>query len=93
MVRGRANFGIVAPGVIRNFALIAIAGVALGVGGQVLPALHRISGIGFWVAIICATQGLWMLWTSLSGKRIAAKQLMDRATLRGGEQVLDVGCC
>ena len=92
MSTGRASFGIDAPGVIRNFALIAIAGVALGVGGQFSPALHRIGGIGFGVAMVCAVQGLWMLWTSLQGKRIAAKQLMDRAALRGGEQVLDVGC-
>ena len=92
MSAGRANFGIDAPGVIRNFALIAMAGVALGVGGQFLPALHRIGGIGFGVAIVCAVQGLWMLWTSLQGKRIVARQLIGRAALRGGEQVLDVGC-
>ena len=92
MSTGRANFGIDAPGVIRNFALVALVGVALGVGGQHLPALRRIGGIGFGVAIVCSVQALWMLCTSLGGKRIAATQLIRRAGLRGGEQVLDVGC-
>ncbi len=92
MNTGRANFGIDAPGVIRNLRLLAVAGIALGIAGPHIPALRRVGGIGFSVAIVFALQALLMLWTSLQGKRIAAKQLIDRAGLRGGEQVLDVGC-
>jgi ubiquinone/menaquinone biosynthesis C-methylase UbiE len=88
----RANFGIDAPGVIRNLALIALAGLALGVAGQYVPSLRRVGGIGFGFAIVCSVQALLMLWTSLRGKRIAAAKLVDRAGLRGSEQVLDVGC-
>jgi ubiquinone/menaquinone biosynthesis C-methylase UbiE len=88
----RANFGIDAPGVVCNLALIALAGLALGVAGQSFPALRRIGGIGFGFAIVCSVQALLMLWTSLRGKRIAAAKLVDRAELRGSEQVLDVGC-
>jgi ubiquinone/menaquinone biosynthesis C-methylase UbiE len=41
--------------------------------------------------VFCA-QALLMLWTSLVGKRIAARQLLAQAQLQGGERVLDVGC-
>lgn len=92
MTTGRANFGIDAPGVIRNLALVAVAGIALSTVGKYVPGVQRVAGIGFGVAIICTLQAALMLWTSLQGKRIAAKQLIDRAELRGGEQVLDVGC-
>ena len=88
----KANFGIDAPGVIRNLALAALASAVLGIAARVVPALHRFGGIALDVAIIFAVQALLMLWTSLRGKRFAAKALIDRADLRGGEQVLDVGC-
>jgi ubiquinone/menaquinone biosynthesis C-methylase UbiE len=88
----RANFGIDAPGVIRNLLLVALAALCLGLASEFVPALQRIKGAGWGVAIICTAQAALMLWTSLRGKRIVAATLVDRADLRGEEQVLDVGC-
>jgi ubiquinone/menaquinone biosynthesis C-methylase UbiE len=89
----RADFGIDAPGVIRNFLLLALAAVLLAwSSAHFLPAargLPRMFGsFAVWFTFFAAL----MLWTSLSGKRIAARQLIDRAALRGDERVLDVGC-
>ena len=53
--------------------------IALGIGGHSLPPLRHIAGIGYSVAIACTAQALLMLWTSLHGKRIAARRLVDRA--------------
>ena len=88
----RVNFGIDAPGIIRNLELVAVAGIVLGIAGRYVPSVRRIGGIGFGVALVCTVQAGLMLWTSLRGKRIAAANLVGRAGLRGGEQVLDVGC-
>ena len=92
MSTSRGNFGIDAPGVIRNLVLIALAGLALWLAGPHFPPLRRIAGIGLGFAFACTGQALLMLWTSLQGKRFAAAKLLDRADLRGGERVLDVGC-
>lgn len=33
-----------------------------------------------------------MIWTSLCGKRVAARRMIDQTRLRGDEVVLDIGC-
>jgi ubiquinone/menaquinone biosynthesis C-methylase UbiE len=89
----RANFGIDAPGVIRNFLLLALVALVLcWATAHYLPSargLPRMFGsFAAWFCVFAAA----MLWTSLAGKRIAARQLLDQAQLRGDERVLDVGC-
>ncbi|MEO8161398.1 MAG: class I SAM-dependent methyltransferase [Arenimonas sp.] len=89
----RANFGIDAPGVIRNFLLLALAALALSwAAARFLPTAPGLSRMGLTFAIVFTLQAALMLWTSLVGKRIAARQLLDAAQLRGDERVLDVGC-
>jgi ubiquinone/menaquinone biosynthesis C-methylase UbiE len=92
----RADFGIDAPGVIRNMALLALAGLLLTVLlPRVIPgspAAMGFSRMGATMSVVFAAQAAMMLWTSLMGKRIAARQLIDRAGLAGNERVLDVGC-
>ena len=91
-----ANFGIDAPGVIRNFVLLAFAGLLLAwLLPRLAPGSERAIGfsrMGATMSLVFAAQAATMLWTSLMGKRIAARQLIDRAGLSGTERVLDVGC-
>jgi ubiquinone/menaquinone biosynthesis C-methylase UbiE len=89
----RANFGIDAPGVIRNFLLLALVAVVLAWAcAHYLPharGLPRMFGsFAAWFGFFA----MLMLWTSLFGKRVAARQLIAQAALRGDERVLDVGC-
>jgi len=89
----RANFGIDAPGVIRNFLLLALAAVALAwTAARWLPDARGLPRMGLSFAAVFMLQALAMLWTSLVGKRVAARQLLEQAQLRGDERVLDVGC-
>jgi len=89
----RANFGIDAPGVIRNFLLLALVAALLAwASAHFLPSargLPRMFGsFAAWFVFFATL----MLWTSLVGKRVAARQLIAQAHLRGDERVLDVGC-
>jgi ubiquinone/menaquinone biosynthesis C-methylase UbiE len=89
----RANFGIDAPGVIRNFLLLALAALLLAwAAARWLPGARGLPRMGLSFAVVFCAQALLMLWTSLVGKRIAARQLLAQAQLHGGERVLDVGC-
>ena len=80
----RANFGIDAPGVIRNFLLLALAALLLAwAASRFLPQARGLPRMGASFAVVfCAQAGL-MLWTSLVGKRLAARQLLEQAQLRG----------
>jgi SAM-dependent methyltransferase len=89
----RANFGIDAPGVIRNFLALALVAAAFAwATAHWLPAARGLPRLGLSFAAVFCAQALLMLWTSLVGKRVAARQLLDLAALRGDERVLDVGC-
>jgi arsenite methyltransferase len=94
----RANYGIDAPPIIRNLALSGVAAILAGMGlrallHNVLPGLA--TGLEIW-GVFAGTLNLitaaLMLWSSLSGKLIMRRQLIDSLHLRGDEQVLDVGC-
>ena len=86
-----ASYGIDAPGVVRNLALASLgAGLLFLFGRHHLPKpLPEAAAL---TCLICFAEALAMLWTSLAGKRIAARMLVDCASLVGGERVLDVGC-
>ncbi len=90
------NYGIDAPDVIRNLALVGLACAALAVAAPYLPlgaaGINSVRSIGTWAGCGFGIQALLMLWTSLVGKRVAARQLIAHAALRGDEHVLDVGC-
>lgn len=86
------DYGIDAPGVIRNLALGSLgAGVAAGLGFRLLHQPQFAIAM-IWVASFLGLEVIGMLWTSLKGKRLAARRLVDLASLDGSEQVLDVGC-
>jgi SAM-dependent methyltransferase len=94
----RPNYGIDAPGLVRNMAL---AGTAAGVAGVVLYFLLWPSSPGLAIALL--NFGLWpcfwllatcaiMLWGSKFGKFRERDRLLNAISWRGDEQVLDVGC-
>jgi arsenite methyltransferase len=94
----KADYGIDAPGVVRNFAL-------LGVWLVVLAAVLKLAlspyqpALAVALAHTCFWPGLWftltavaMIWGSKVGKLRVRDRLLDAMPWRGDEQVLDVGC-
>ena len=101
-----ANYGLDAPGVVRNLLLAGAAGLLLwgtaatGLWSGFLTIHLRsdlemrigLAGFGLGAGLGCTAMGLWMIWTSRVGKVIARERLLDHVTWTGREQVLDVGC-
>jgi ubiquinone/menaquinone biosynthesis C-methylase UbiE len=85
------RYGIDAPGVVRNMALAGLGCFGLA---ALLPRLgvHGLSRAAAITGTIFTAEALAMLWTSLRGKRIAARQLVEGLGLDGSERVLDLGC-
>lgn len=89
------NYGIDAPGVVRNLVIIGVALwcalLAFHIVGPpswadpFVPAM-RGAGIG------CLAMSIWMVSSSLWFKQIVMRRLLDTHVWRGDEQVLDVGC-
>jgi arsenite methyltransferase len=96
--RKRTDYGIDAPGVVRNNLLIGVGltgvgywlllqpAAALGGWGGTLGAVLLLVGISFIV-----TGGI-MLVGSRSGKLRVRERLLAQVPWRGDERVLDVGC-
>jgi SAM-dependent methyltransferase len=97
----RADYGVDAPGVIRNLLLVGVGGLVIwgsaaaglwsGVAGNEHVRIN-IARTVIWPAIPCFFMAMWMLWDSKVGKLRHREQLLDQLTWRGDEQVLDVGC-
>ena len=90
----RENYGIDAPGVVRNLAGGALACFVLslasrfagaGIAHQLGPAL-RGAGIGMTIG------ACWMLISSLWLKKRVRDRLLNSRQWRGDESALDVGC-
>lgn len=93
----KPDYGIDAPGVVRNLFLAAAAGLAtFGTAaaglwsGAVLG--FPLAGAGLWTALGCAGMGAWMLYDSRVGKLKERERLLDLAAIRPEDQVLDAGC-
>jgi arsenite methyltransferase len=93
----RPDYGLDAPGVVRNLFLAGGAGwalfasAALGLWpGDALNASLAWAGLGF--AVSFTLTGLWMVWHSKVGKLRSRSRLLDRLAWRGDETALDVGC-
>jgi arsenite methyltransferase len=86
----RADYGIDAPGVVRNLLVAAAVLLAVAVACAAwLPEL-------FWAclspAVGCGATACYMLYGSKVGKLRLRDRVLDALALRGDEQVLDVGC-
>jgi arsenite methyltransferase len=90
----KPDYGIDAPGVVRNLLVI---GVALIVSGIVFPTIHLGNVIilwnrsAFWPGASCLVSGLLMLLYAKWGKFRHRDMMLNMLRWRGDERVLDVG--
>jgi arsenite methyltransferase len=89
----KADYGIDAPGVIRNLFIFS----AIGFVVPVFFPLIKIGAVsldmsGFlWMGISCGVMGFWMLGYSIYGKLKHRDRILNMIDWKGNEQVLDVG--
>jgi len=101
----RPDYGLDAPGVVRNLFLVAGAGPLLVVlrAAGIWPGVVRFSlgGVTFvfplatmleWTGAGCLAMGIWMIRSSRVGKVRDRERLLDAIHWTGAETVLDVGC-
>ena len=93
----RADYGIDAPGVVRNFAIGGAAALIVGIGLYVIlgpfhPVLANIGEFCFFAGIGCLLSAAMMLLSSKVGKFRERDRLLNGISWRGDETVLDVGC-
>ena len=99
------DYGIDAPGVVRNLFLAAglgllASGTALSglwpgqfkISAGSLTLIFPVTGIGLSTGVLCAFMGCWMLWDSKIGKLRSRERLLNHIDWTGREHVLDVGC-
>lgn len=91
----KPDYGVDAPGVIRNLFLVAIGGVLLVL---LAPRMVHIRSVdinlhptGWGLAIGCGSGGLLMLIYAKFGKFGHRDRMLKLHNWRGDEQVLDVG--
>lgn len=102
----RPDYGIDAPGVVRNLAIAGMAALLVAAASLLgfIPrefGWHGASGGGVRIAIassaisagvaLCVT-ACWMYFGSKYGKFAERDKLIGRIEWKGDEQVLDVGC-
>ncbi|HTK76524.1 MAG TPA: class I SAM-dependent methyltransferase [Gemmataceae bacterium] len=94
----RPNYGLDAPGVVRNLSLIGAVLVLLGMLSGTVAAggswgWLRYLQISFWApGLALLLTAALMIWGSRVGKRRFRDRILDAIPWRGDEQVLDVGC-
>jgi len=97
----RPDYGLDAPGVVRNLVLASVAGFALWIVVQtgVWSGRFAVGGVvfetaGMWicVALGCGAMAGWMAWSSTVGKVTNRETLLDVIAWTGDERVLDAGC-
>jgi SAM-dependent methyltransferase len=97
MEQVKPDYGIDAPGVVRNLFAVGVAGLALHLSARFglwsgSIGRVRISSIGLWPGVSCAAMACWMLYDSKIGKIREREKLLDLVTWQGAESVLDLGC-
>ena len=93
----KPDYGIDAPGVVRNLFLAGTAGLVLWAGMAAglwsgVVWIFRVGPMGLGVAIGGLGMGSYMYWSSRVGKLTEREQFLDCVEWRGDETVLDVGC-
>ncbi len=93
----KPDYGIDAPGVIRNLAIVAVIGISLfltalfGLWSGDIAHVH-LAGSGLGAGLGCGFMACWMLYDSKIGKLRERERLLDFIPWQGSEAVLDVGC-
>lgn len=88
-------YGIDAPVVIRNFFLLGLLSIVVGLAlwWYFFALIIRLFALSFFIGgIAWIVTALWMVWSSLYGKYRQAQKLLDQIPWKGDEIVLDVGC-
>src|ERR1043165_3986049 len=97
----KPDYGIAAPGVIRNLLIVFVAGFGLWAtiaahlwsGILVLgPVRLALRNMALFPAIGCGAMAGWVLLDRKGGKVRDRERLLDHVAWTGGERVLDVGC-
>jgi arsenite methyltransferase len=101
MTRAHEDYGIDAPTVVRNLAVIGTAALIVGSTTKILLLLDRISPSpltrilsinGLSTGFACLVGASWMIASSKWLKHRVARALLDSRAWRGDEAVLDIGC-
>ncbi len=101
MPHARANYGVDAPGVVRNLVVAAAVGLLLwtltftGIWSGVLvlgPVALSFGPMCLITGVLCTGMAAWMLFESRVGKLRERERLLDLLPWTGHEHVLDVGC-
>jgi SAM-dependent methyltransferase len=105
MATTQPDYGVDAPGVVRNLAIVAVAGQLLHVSARwgwwsgiaAIPIgdsrlIFPLASMGAWAGFGCAAMAIWMVWSSKVGKIRERDQLLSKIAWTGREHVLDVGC-
>ncbi len=93
----KPDYGIDAPGVVRNLFAVAVLGISLfltarfGLWSGVIAHID-VAHPGLSAGLCCGLMGCWMLYDSKIGKLKERERLLDLVPWRGTEGVLDVGC-
>lgn len=94
----KPNYGIDAPPVIRNLILGGFGALFFGFGvHHFLPPLHPLLASIFLAIVVTVScsfllPAIFMVYSSLIGKRKEAASLIAKLGLSGHERVLDAGC-
>jgi ubiquinone/menaquinone biosynthesis C-methylase UbiE len=85
----RADYGLDAPGVVRNLGTI---GMLLGFVAMVMPVSPGLKSAATWMSVSFLLSAFAMIASSRFGKMKARDSLLDAVAIKPGDTVLDVGC-
>jgi Methylase involved in ubiquinone/menaquinone biosynthesis len=85
----RADYGLDAPGVVRN---LGTAGILLAFVAMVLPVSPGLKSAATWMSVSFLLAAFAMIASSRFGKMKARDSLLDAVAIKPGDTVLDVGC-
>ncbi|MGZ7031741.1 MAG: class I SAM-dependent methyltransferase [Thermoanaerobaculia bacterium] len=104
-MQSRPDYGIDAPGVIRNLLLVTAAGLAIWSSAALglwsgVPSFSLgnarvtfpLARMATFVTLGCGFMAAWMVWDSKVGKIRDRERLLDFVPWKGNERVLDLGC-
>ena len=95
MTKAKIDYGIDAPGVIRNLGIAGIAGLLLAIFGpgviKMGPVLFNLHPTCWGIGVLCTGEALLMLLYVKVGKFHHRDSMLALHPWRGDEQVLDVG--